>query len=169
MTMRNRLSTMVAALLLVAGGAMAQDKTPAAAAQPDIAAAPAVSPEFSGVNQIEFGYRGTMYTAGSDEARRQRYEDLRDGATVDKFRWGKTTDQYLFRVEADHLGYRDQRFSGSYNNYGKVKANFEWNQIPLYFSNTTQSLYTTNGGTASMNDNVQLALQNKTTTLVNAV
>jgi len=167
--MRTRLSTMVAALLLIAGGALAQDKTPVVAAQPDMATTPAAAAEFAGVNQIEFGYRGTMYTAGSDEARRQRYEDLRDGATVDKFRWGKATEQYLFKVEADHLGYRDQRFAGSYNNYGKVKANFEWNQIPLYFSNTTQSLYTTSGGTASINDNVQLALQNKTTTLVNAV
>jgi MtrB/PioB family decaheme-associated outer membrane protein len=169
MTMRTRLSTMVAALLLVAGGALAQEKSPASAPQQDVAAAPAASAEFAGVNQIEFGYRGTMYTTGSDEARRQRYADLRDGATVDKFRWAKTTDQYLFKVEADHLGYRDQRFAGAYNNYGKVKANFEWNQIPLYFSNTTQSLYTTSGGTASINDNVQLALQNKTTTLVNAV
>ena len=166
--MRTRLSTMVAALLLVAGGALAQDQSRTAASQPDVTAAPPSSPEFAGVNQIEFGYRGTMYSTGSDEARRQRYEDLRDGATVDKFRWGRTTDHYLFKVEADHLGYRDQRFAGSYNNYGKVKANFEWNQIPLYFSNTTQSLYTTSGGTASINDNVQLALQNKTTSLVSA-
>jgi MtrB/PioB family decaheme-associated outer membrane protein len=168
MTMRNRLSMMVAALLLVSGGAMAQDKDPGAAPQQDVATTPAVSPEFAGTNQIEFGYRGTFYTADSDQARYQRYQDLRDGATVDKFRWGKTTDQYRFKFEADHLGYRDQRFAGSYNNYGKLKANFEWNQVPLYYSQTTQSLYTGNGGTASINDNVQLALQNKTTTLINA-
>ena len=45
--MRTRLSTMVAALLLVAGGALAQDKSPAPAPQPDAVAAPAASPEFS--------------------------------------------------------------------------------------------------------------------------
>jgi MtrB/PioB family decaheme-associated outer membrane protein len=169
MTMRNRLLTMVAALLLVSGAAMAQDKDPSPAPQQDVAAAPAVSPEFGGGNQIEFGYRGTIYSDGSDQARHQRYQDLRDGATVDKFRWGKATERYLFKFEADHLGYRDQRFSGSYNNYGKLKANFEWNQVPLYFSKTTQSLYTGSGGTASINDSVQLALQNKTVPLVNAV
>jgi MtrB/PioB family decaheme-associated outer membrane protein len=167
--MRNRLSMMVAALLLVSGGAMAQDKDPAGAPQPDLAAAKTASPEFTGTNQIEFGYRGTIYTANSDEARYQRYQDVRNGATVDKLRWGKTTDRYLFNVEADHLGYRDQRFAGSYNNYGKLKAAFEWNQVPLYFSQTTQSLYTGSGGSASIDDNVQLALQNKTVSLVNAV
>ena len=168
--MRNRLPTIVTALLLVSGGATAQDKEPGQAPQ-SAAAAPTPAPaEFGGsANQIEFGYRGTVYTGDSDEARRQRYQDLRDGPTVDKFRWGKTTDQYLFKLEADHLGYRDQRVAGSYNNYGKVKANFEWNQIPLYFSQTTQSLYTTSGGTAAINDSVQLALQNKTVSLVNAV
>jgi MtrB/PioB family decaheme-associated outer membrane protein len=169
MTMRNRLSMMVAALLLVSGGAMAQDKDQGGTPPQDVAAAKAVSPEFAGTNQIEFGYRGTFYAADSDQARYQRYQDVRDGATVDKFRWGKTTDQYLFKFEADHLGYRDQRFAGSYNNYGKLKAAFEWNQVPLYFSQTTQSLYTGSGGTASINDNVQLALQNKTVSLVNAV
>jgi MtrB/PioB family decaheme-associated outer membrane protein len=169
MTMRNRLFTMVAALLLVSGGAMAQDKDPSPTPQQDTAATKAASPEFGGVNQIEFGYRGTFYTQGSDEARYQRYQDLRNGATVDKFRWGKTTDQYLFKVEADHLGYRDQRFYGTYNSFGKLKADFEWNQVPLYYSKTTQSLYTGSNGTASINDAVQLALQNKTVSLVNAV
>jgi len=170
--MRNRLLTMVAALLLtVSGGALAQDKDPNPALQRDVAAPAAVAAAEFGAfpNQIEFGYRGTLYTADSDEARYQRYQDLRNGPTVDRLRWGKTNDRYLFKVEADHLGYRDQRFAGSYDNFGKVKAAFEWNQVPLYFSKTTQSLYTTSGGTASINDGVQLALQNKTVSLVNAV
>src|SRR6476660_5968816 len=149
--MRNRLMTMIAALLLVSTGATAQDKDQTQTPPPDKAAAPAAaSPEFGGVNQIEFGYRGTYYAANSDQARYQRYEDLRNGATVDKFRWGKTTDAYLFKVEADHLGYRDQRFLASFNNYGKVKAAFEWNQVPLYFSQTTRSLYTGSDGTAAI-------------------
>jgi hypothetical protein len=70
MTMRNRLSMMVAALLLVSGGAMAQDKDQGGTAPPqDVAAAKAVSPEFAGTNQIEFGSRGTFYAADSDQAR----------------------------------------------------------------------------------------------------
>jgi len=170
--MRNRLFTMVAALLLVSAGAMAQDKNPSPAPQQDTATAVATpaAAEFGAFpNQIEFGYRGTLYTADSDEARHQRYQDLRDGATVDRFRWGKATSAYQFKFEADHLGYRDQRFVGSYNNYGKLKGSFEWNQIPLYFSKTTQSIYTVNGGNAAIDDPLQLALQNKTVSLVNAV
>src|SRR5262252_3458695 len=153
MAMRNRLLTMVAALLLtVSGGALAQDKDPNPALQRDVAA-PSAAPaaEFGAFpNQIEFGYRGTLYTADSDQARYQRYQDLRNDPTVDLLRWGKTNDRYLFKVEADHLGYRDQRDAVSYDMYGKVKATFEWNQVPLYCSKTTQSLDTTSGGTASI-------------------
>src|SRR4051794_10007446 len=171
MTMRNRLFVMVAALLLSSGAATAQDKD-AGGTQPDVAKATsaATSPEFPLTNQIEFGLRGTMFGSGSDQARFQRYQDFRAGGTIDRFRWGKSTDQYLVKVEGDHLGYRDQRFSGSYNNYGKVKANVEWNQIPLYYSDSTQSLYTQSApGVLSINDTIQTALQNKTTTLLSAV
>src|SRR5262249_35633737 len=170
MAMRKRLLTMVAALLLVSGSALAQDQDTSPAPQQSAVAPAATAAEFgTAPNQIEFGYRGTRYTADSDEARYQRYQDLRNGPTVDRLRWGKNTDRYLFKVEADHLGYRDQRFAGSYDSFGKVKAAFEWNQVPLYFSKTTQSLYATSGGTASINDGVQLALQNKTVSLVDAV
>ena len=168
--MRTRLSTMVAALLLVPAGAMAQAQDPGGAPQQDVPkAAAAPTAEFPLTNQIDFGIRGTFFGDGSDKARYQRYQDLRDGGTIDLVRWSKTTDAYLFRLEGDHLGYRDQRFAGSYNNYGRVKATFEWNQVPIYYSATTQSLYASAGGAATINDSVRLALQNKTTTLLNAV
>src|SRR5690348_16683855 len=169
-TMRNRLSTMVAALLLTSAGALAQDANPAEAPQQDTPkATTAATAEFPLTNQIDFGIRGTFFSDGSDQARYQRYRDLRDGGTIDRVRWSTTNDAYLFKIEGDHLGYRDQRFAGSYNNFGKVKATFEWNQVPIYYSDTTQSLYTVNGGAASINDSVRLGLQNKTTTLLNAV
>jgi MtrB/PioB family decaheme-associated outer membrane protein len=165
---------MVAALLLASGAAAAQqdDKPGSTPVQQEAAApAPAQAPsgEFGYTNEVNFGYRGTVFGPNSDQARFQRYEDLRDGATLDRFRWSKSTNGYLMKLEADHFGYQDQRMSGSYNNYGKVKATFEWNQIPLNYSYTTQSLYTGDTGSAAINDSVQLALQNKTTTLVNAV
>jgi MtrB/PioB family decaheme-associated outer membrane protein len=168
--MRNRLSTMVAALLLMSAGALAQDANPAEAPQQDVPkATAAATSEFPLTNQIDFGIRDTFFADGSDQARYQRYRDLRDGGTIDRVRWGKTTDAYWFKVEGDHLGYRDQRFAGSYNNFGKVKATFEWNQVPIFYSDTTRSLYAVNGGAASINDSVRLGLQNKTTTLLNAV
>jgi len=169
--MRNRLSTMVAALLLVSAGAMAQDKNTDPAPQQDVPkATTAATPEFPPTNQIDFGIRTTFFGDGSDAARFQHYQDLRDGGTIDRFRWGKTTDAYLLKLEGDHLGYRDQRFAGSYNSYGKVKATFEWNQIPIYYSDTTSSLYTeTAPGVLSINNTIRTALQNKTTTLLSAV
>src|SRR4051812_8121102 len=141
MTMRNRLSTMVAALLLISGGALAQEAQTVAAPGQDIPKTTATEgsdagAEFGLTNQIEFGLRGTVFGEGSDKARFQHYQDFRDGGTLDRFRWAKSTNGYVFKAEADHLGYHNQRFLGSYNNHGKVKASFEWNQIPLYFSDS---------------------------------
>ena len=169
--MRNRLSTMVAALLLISAGALAQDKNPQGAPQQDVPKqTTAATSEFPLTNQVDFGVRGTIFAEGSDQSRFQRYQDLRDGGTIDRIRWGRTTDRYLLKLEGDHLGYRDQRLAGAYNNYGKVKAAFEWNQIPIYYSDTTRSLYTeTAPGVLSINNTIRTALQNKTTTLVSAV
>ena len=171
--MRNKLSIMVAALLLLSGEARAQDQLTGADAAPQRdtpKATIAATSEFPLTNEIEFGLRGTAFKEGSDEARFQRYRDVRDGGTVDRFRFGKSTDHYLFDFKGDHLGYRDQRFVGAYDDYGKLKATFEWNQIPFYYSNSTQSLYSATGaGILSIDDGIQTALQNKTTTLVNAV
>jgi MtrB/PioB family decaheme-associated outer membrane protein len=168
--MRTKLFTMVAALLLIAGGAAAQGNS-APAAQPDVAKATAAStPEFPLVNQIDFGVRGTAFGSGSDQARFQRYRDVRDGGTIDRFRLFKDTNEYRYNVQADHVGYRDQRFSGAYNNFGKVKASFEWNQIPLFYSRDTRTLYdTSTPGTLTLNDSIQSGIQNKTLALSTAL
>jgi hypothetical protein len=43
-------------------------------------------------NVAEFTVRGTSYDAGSDQARYQRYRDLRNGGTLDLFRFTRATD-----------------------------------------------------------------------------
>src|SRR5262249_22164296 len=135
-------------------------KTTAAAAGPDIPL----------VNQIELGTRATLFGSDSDHARYQRYRDVRDGATIDRFRLFKDNDQYQYRLQADHLGYRDQRFFGSFNNYGKVKASFEWNQIPLFYAEDTRTLYDrSNPGTLLMSDAIQSGIQDKTLSLGSAL
>src|SRR5581483_10688847 len=159
--MRTTRSMMVAALLLVTAGAQAQDVANATA--------PTAGTEFVGVNQVDIGLRGTSFGANSDQARFQRFRDLRDGGTLDLFRFTKETNAYQFKMNADHLGYRDQSYFASFNNYGNVKATFEFNQTPLFYSNTTQSLYTANGGVLSISDSIQSAVQNKTITLGNAM
>jgi MtrB/PioB family decaheme-associated outer membrane protein len=160
---------MVAALLLVGAGARAQES---ASAQQDVVKSSGAGavPDVDLANQIDFGVRGTSFASGSDQARFNRYQDLRDGGFLDKLRYGKSTEQYRFNVQADHVGYRDQRFSGFYNNYGKVKASFEWNQMPIDFSQTTRTLYdTSTPGNLTLADSIQSGIQNKTLTLPNAV
>jgi hypothetical protein len=137
------------------------------------AAAPAGSPivpDLDPSNFFDVGVRGTSFGSNSDEARFQRYRDLRNGPTLDAFRYGAQTDQHLFNVQADHVGYRDQRYFASYNQYGKVKASFEWNQIPLFFSQDTATLYTSpSAGVLVLPASIQSGLQNNTLTLANAV
>jgi MtrB/PioB family decaheme-associated outer membrane protein len=169
--MRTKSMAMVAAVLLIAGAAAAQEaSTTTANAQPDVAKTAAPSPDIPLVNQIEFGLRGTLFGSDSDPARFQRYRDVRDGGTIDRFRLFKDTDGYRYSVQADHIGYRDQRFSGSYNNFGKVKASFEWNQIPLFYSQDTRTLYDmSNPGRLTLNNGIQSGIQDKTLTLANAL
>src|SRR5712692_3167546 len=120
---------------------MAQDAA-TGSVQSQVPAATTVGPDLGSSNFVDFGLRGTSFGTGSDKARFQRYRDLRNGPTLDVLRYASETDSRLFNVQADHVGYRDQRYSASYNNYGKLKVSFEWNQVPLFFSQDTATLYT---------------------------
>src|SRR5215472_14500431 len=124
--------------LLAAGAASAQQNTPAG--EPDQNVSPSILP---GLGSFDFGYRGTAFSDNSDEARYQRYQDLRNGVFGEAFRWGAADDQKYWDVRATHIGYRDQQYAANYNNFGKIKASFAFNQIPLNFSYTTRTPYTT--------------------------
>lgn len=122
-------------------------------------------------NGIEFGLRGTGFENGADdEARFQRYRDYRDGGTLDRVRLNRETSTWNLNVQADHVGYRDQRYAASVNRYGKVKASFVWNQIPLFYSEDTRTLFTSpNPGELRIDDGIQRGIQNRTLTLANVV
>jgi len=159
MKMRHHISLIVAASVLHAAAAFAQ-----AAAVP---AVPSTSPEpgETTVNVVEFAIRGTSFGSGSDAARFMRYRDLRDGGTLDLLRLTKSTDTHIFNLQADHVGYRDQRFSASANDFGRVKASFEFNQIPLFFNADTKTLYSPEPGSSNvlrLDNTLQTGLQNKT-------
>jgi MtrB/PioB family decaheme-associated outer membrane protein len=165
---------MVAGLLLLPAELLAQG-APAPApggGQSDTpkTTAATVLPDFRSSNFIDVGVRGTSFGDGSDEARFQRYRDLRNGGTLDAFRFGNETDLRQFNVQADHVGYRDQQYSASYNKYGKVKMSIDWNQTPLFFSQDTATLFTTTSpGVLRLDDAIQSGLQNRTTTLAGVV
>jgi MtrB/PioB family decaheme-associated outer membrane protein len=94
------------------------------------------------LRKVDFGVRGTAFVDTTDRARYERYRDLRNGPFVEGFRWGNDSDHALWNVRATHVGYRDQQYVANYNHFGKVKASFEWNQIPLFFSETTRTAFT---------------------------
>lgn len=162
--MRTTLAAAVGALLLGSVGLHAQG--PAASGgtspEPDV---PAAATDIREAKYIDFGFRGTAFGDNSDQARFQRYRDMRNGGTLDVLRYYKDTDAYNFKVQADHVGYRDQRYAATYNGYGKVKASFEWNQIPLFFSQDTKTLFSGSDGVLLLPDQIQSGLQNKTLTL----
>ena len=133
-----RSSIVIVMSVLVSCAAYAQQNTP----PPEVNQNPGAT-TLPGAGQVDFGFRLTGYSDGSDEARYQRYRDLRNGVVVDRFRWGKTDDQKLWDVRAINVGYRDQQYAANYNKFGKLNASFEFNQIPLFFNDRTRTSYTT--------------------------
>ena len=168
--MRTKSLMMVAAVLLMAAGARAQDQSAAADQPKPVTTTTAPTPtEFVPVNQVDIGFRATAFGDNSDKSRYVRYQDMRDGGTLDRFRFFKDTNAYGINLQADHVGYLDQRFFGSYNNFGTVKATFEWNQMPLFYSDATQTLYSQSSpGVFTLPTGLQTGLQNKTLTLQQA-
>src|SRR5437868_2175377 len=111
--MRTRFLSVVASVLLVPAAAAAQDQTQAAPVS-----------DIPYINQIDFGIRGTAYGEGSDQARFQRYRDVRSGPTVDYLHIIKETNRYSAVLRGEHLGFGDQRITGTYHNFGTLKASF---------------------------------------------
>ena len=162
--MRTRTMSLIGALLLVfAGVARAQQEQASAPASQTPAAAQASVPTPTTITPmpgtIDFGFRGDSVTG--DPARYQRFRDLREGAYLDRFRYGRQTETWVFKATANNVGYRDQRFGGEFQSVGKLKVNFDWNQIPLFISDSTRSIYKDTGnGVLTIDDAVQQSIQN---------
>lgn len=158
-----RMHTLLLGMLAVAlhvGAVSAQDGSGQPVQQPP-PVPDVVSPR---VGTIEFGAR--VIGSSGDPARFQRYRDLRDGATVDLFRFTHETSNWAFDGEADHVGYRDQRYLAEFNRFGRVEATFEWNQVPLFYSADTRTLYRSEApAVLRLADSLQASIQNRTSTL----
>jgi MtrB/PioB family decaheme-associated outer membrane protein len=115
-------------------------------------------------NFADFSIRDTVYTDGSDQGAAQRYRDLRGGGTLEFLRFSKDSATRWFSIQVDHAGYRDQRYSAAYNDFGKFKGWFQYNEIPLFFSADTKTLFSPVEGADVLRipDAIQLGLQNKT-------
>ncbi|BCS32002.1 hypothetical protein TBR22_A12060 [Luteitalea sp. TBR-22] len=127
----------------------------------DAQAGPVLDPNF---RSIDFGVRFT--DVDGDEARLQRYRDLRTGPVVQGFRWTSENQDRLWRLEADNVGYRDQRYSGEFEQFGRFKGWFQYNQIPYFQSNVTRTPYTVESSTVvTVPDSMQTAIGTGVATL----
>lgn len=161
--MRTR-AIVIGAFLLTSGGLVAaQDTTQQASGQTAATPGPSATPQpgtpfVPKFGLIDFGYRGDSISG--DEARHNRFRDTRDGGTVNNVQFTHETPTTYFRGEAFNVGYRDQRYFGEFQSIGRVKASVEWNQVPLFLSRDTQSLYKNTGnGVLTVDDGLQAALQ----------
>lgn len=168
--MRTRTSILTTALLLVSAGAHAQDpqQTATSTSQaPEVMRTPG-QPSTPGrpFGRVSFGFRTD--DIDGDEARYFRFRDLRGGPFLDGLHFTRQTERNLLRAEASNVGYRDQRFFGQFERIGRLRATFEWNQIPLNLSRDAQTLYTDQGnGVLAIEDSIQQSLQARTTTIAN--
>jgi len=139
--MRTRLIVLTAALLCSAPLARAQQ---------------AATTEPAGVADV--GVRaGSM---DGDEARYQRYQDLRNGV-FSRVSFGKVTDTTILSLGASNIGYRDQNYFVDYNN-GKSKVSGFFDAVPLNYSFlTTTPWVETSTGVFKLDDAAQAAVQNK--------
>jgi MtrB/PioB family decaheme-associated outer membrane protein len=118
------------------------------------------------IGSFDFGAR--VSTVDGDRARFQRFRDLRGGGFLENFRYRRDTATWLFEAKLDHVGYRDQRYEVSFNRFGKIKASFQWDQVPLFYSTDTRTLYTeTSPGVFRIDDAIQRGIETRTTTLAN--
>jgi hypothetical protein len=141
--MRNRLMIGTAALLLASAAlAGAQDKPQPAAT--------------SSSGTIDFGGRFT--TTDGDEARYERYRDLRDGVNAN-FLYNRETPNWTFDALAKNIGYRDGRYEVSFNSR-RVKFNALFDQIPLNYAYYTRTPFDCTAGSCTLDAGLRTQVQN---------
>ena len=116
--MRNRILTICAAVLLAS--------VHQAAAQ-DPPTKPVPPPGIPQTGLFDVGFRGT--STDGDEARYERFRDLRNGAAT-FFNMGRNTDEYRANLSFSNAGYRDQFYGVDYHN-AKVSLAGSYSGIPL--------------------------------------
>src|SRR5688500_11307255 len=79
---------------------------------------------------LAFGARVT--SIDGDEARFQRFRDLRPGVYATNAVAGRRTNDWTFEAQAWNAGYHDQRFQLELQRVGRLDATFLWDQIPLF-------------------------------------
>ena len=153
--MRLRSIVVVTILLAVPGMSFAQaGQAPAGAA----------SDSTDRTGEVDFGVR---VTGGlGDVGRFQTFGDPTTGPTLNRLRYERDRETWAFTARFDNVGYRDQRYQATFDKFGKVKASFDWNQIPTWYSGVSQSPFREElPGLFRLDDTIQQAVENRTGTL----
>jgi hypothetical protein len=136
---------------------LAASVSPAAAQDPPTKPVPAPGIPANGL--FDVGFRGT--STDGDEARYERYRDLRSGAAT-RFTMGRSTDQYRFNAAFSNAGYRDQQYSAEYSN-AKLTLSGLYDGIPLNYYYEAPLIWTGDGrGRFTLDPAVRSAVQGPT-------
>ncbi|MCC6991304.1 MAG: MtrB/PioB family outer membrane beta-barrel protein, partial [Acidobacteria bacterium] len=146
--MRTRFVLTIAALLASASTALAQ--TPPTKPEP---------PAVPSLGLFDVGYRGGDTTG--DEARFERYRDLRPGAAT-FFEVNRRAEKYRFKADAFNVGYRDQSYNAYYTN-GKLSVNGMFDSVPLNYLYDAPLIWTGDGrGTFTLPVGLRRAVEGPT-------
>jgi hypothetical protein len=140
--MRNRLMIGTAALLLASATYAGAQEMP--------------QPETTSSGTIDVGGRFT--TTDGDEARYERYRDLRDGANVNFF-YNKVTPNWTFDFLAKNIGYRDGRYELNFNSH-RIKLTASFDQIPFNYAYYTRTPYDCTAGSCTLDAGLRTQVEN---------
>jgi MtrB/PioB family decaheme-associated outer membrane protein len=143
-------------LLLCLLLATAPARTALAQAQP--ASQPAAPASAAPVGEIDFGVR---VVGGTDDlGRYYQFRDPRTGPTLNRLRHQRDRDAWTFSAAIDQPGYRDQRYSATFERFGRYQASFEFNQVPLLFGEVARTPFTDErGGRFRLNQGIRAGIQ----------
>ena len=133
--------------------------TPPAASQPGPAdAVPDSASAERWTGSFDFGVRGS--DVEGDRSRYERYRDLGDGLFLETVRLNREHEGLLLDFQAEHVGRRDQRYIGEVTRPGRFTGRFMWDQIPMFLSGETRTLFAGVGsGELTIDDGIQASGQ----------
>jgi MtrB/PioB family decaheme-associated outer membrane protein len=154
--MRNRLTTVTAALLLASANLVFAQQQPAPRPADTTPATGPVAVPWTGT--IDFGFRPD--TSSGNIAQYERYRDLQDGAFT-RFNIAREGETYLFSAGARNIGYTDQEYFADFNS-GRAKVAFFFDGTPLnYGYNTLTPWNIESGGRLTLDTATRTAIQNR--------
>ena len=139
---------------ITAPPAESQEPPPQPAGSPPVTTDTAAGAGDAWTGTFDLGIRGSSVTG--DAGRFERYRDLGDGVFLENVRVNRELERWLVNLQAEHVGRRDQRYTGSLVQPGELRAFVMWDQIPMLLSRNTRTLFTGVGtGELLIDDTIQ--------------